>query len=640
MEYNKSLDEIEIIAALLHDAHSRYGDVFNTRSLRNTLKVLFRRYRQEGLGFLTKTLPRLDKHFIQVLAGTVKLNPTSVGFATIHGSQLPRFLGELFSLIFHPDGTILPNPDAHCVKMIRDILGCFYKLKVPYQDVQEQKVIDGFIQAEDDLLNLTPFFAEMHQEMLYYNEHRSEIRRKSRYYLGPPTYSRSLAHIVSKARTYLAVLFRGFDPLDIVPSHGPGAVSTKEQLWEKFLWTNVSGRITDKYPLDAYFYASAGHVCDSYDRFSSITSEDRSAKVILVPKDSRGPRLISCEPVDFQWIQQGLSRAMVQIVEHHPISRWNVFFTDQGPNGRGALLGSKANKYSTLDLKEASDRVHLELVRLLFPDNLYGYLEACRSTSTVLPNGQTIKLRKFAPMGSALCFPVMALTIWSLLTAAAPNADTRESILVYGDDVIVPTAFAESAMTVLESFGLKINRDKSCTKGLFKESCGVDSFKGVDVTPVRLRTCWVESPRPDVYTSYISYANAYTDKKKGRQYYTTYEYIVSRLVRLYGPIPDFSMSLTCPSLRVAPAEHGRFRTRYNKHLHKKEFYVRDVTSPSVDHEIDGWSMLLRYFTEGQKPPSLLNDRHSESDFRSIAESAFSVSRYTKRRTSKLVRRWR
>jgi len=657
MVSNKSLDEIELIAALLCDAHKRFGDVFNTRSLRLTQKLCIRRYRLEGLSFLTKTLPRLDKHFTQALAGMVELNPRSVGFTTLRNSKLPRFLGELFSKIFRSDGTLLPNPDADCVRMIRDILCAYYKYKVPYRDVQEQQVIDSFIQAEDDLRTLSPRFAEMQTGLLEYDRLKYQrdawVNWNYKLQIFPESPKMLELRILRKARRLLEKVFRDFDPRDITPSHGPGVVSTKERLWEKFQWKNISKRITDEYPLDAYFYASTGHVVDSYKSFGDITMEDHPAQVLLVPKDSRGPRLISCEPVDFQWVQQGLSRAIVRHVETHYLTKYGVYFTDQVPNQVGALLGSSTGRYATLDLKEASDRVHLGLVRLLFPEPLLGCLEACRSTSTRLPNGKIITLEKYAPMGSALCFPVMALTIWALLTAAAIDAndsdafisynryigndvtDWPELIHVYGDDVIVPTAFAESAMTILELFGLKVNLSKSCTKGSFRESCGVDAFKGINVTPVRLRTVWDESPRPDVYTSYISYANAYWD----RRYYTTYEYIVARLNAIYGPIPDASMNLSCPSLRVAPAEHGVFRRRFNKGIQKMQYLVRDITSPSVNHEIDGWSMLLRYFTEAQRPTLDLSDRHSGSAS-SFLEAAFSVSRYTKRHTSKLVWRWR
>lgn len=655
METAKSLDESEIIAALLADAHASTG-VFNTRDLRLTQQCVRKRFLSEGVGFLTKTLPRLGKHIDHALTGSIRLDPAIIRFAADGDSQLPRFLGELLERIFHTDGSLLPDPDAKCVKHIRQILYSFYKYEIPYDEMQEQKVIDAFKQAEKDLTDMQARFAFLHSAWHSINQ-RKHLTGK----LGDLEKSFTLTDddrsflIIREARALLERLFWSFDPTDIYPQHGPGVVATKQRLWDKYRWTNVSSRITDLYPFDAYFCASLGHVCDVYNSFDAVSNTDHSAQVLLVPKDSRGPRLISCEPVDFQWVQQGLRKAIYRLVEEHPISRWNVFFTDQGPNQRGALLGSSSGRYATLDLKEASDRVHLDLVRLLFPERLTAYLECSRSTSTVLPSGEKLPLLKFAPMGSALCFPIMALTIWALLTAGAPDADTRESILVYGDDVIVPTAYAGSAMTILESFGLKINRDKSCTQGLFRESCGVDAFKGVNVTPVRFRTVWDESPRPDTYTSWISYANAFWD----RQYTTCHEYIVTRLQAIYGPIPSADMTgldaqlsylsldrrgqvnpAPFPYLRGIPSQAHLFKRRFNQKLQKLEFKVRVIKNPSIERSMDGWSMLLRWFTEGQKQSEPHDDEQRREQGLFEPQTPFLVSRYTKRGQAMLVQRWR
>jgi hypothetical protein len=293
-------------------------------------------------------------------------------------------------------------------------------------------------------------------------------------------------------------------------------------------------------------------------------------------------------------------------------------------------------KYATLDLNEASDRVSLELVRLLFPPHICEYLEACRSSSTLLPSGKEIELKKFAPMGSCLCFPIMALTIWSILAAAAPDAYTRERIYVYGDDVIVPTAYAVDAIKHLESFGLKINHDKSCTSGLFRESCGMDAFKGKDVTPVRFRTVWSSVRSPGSYASWIAYANSFFSKS----YYNVYDCIVEHLHHLYGAIPTKDMNLSCPSL-LAVSEHQRpIRSRSNLKLQKLQYWVWDVKSVVVNHISDGWEMLLRYFAEKANP---LNSHLSSTQVSTPSfegEEAFSAGSYTRRRASMLVRRWR
>jgi hypothetical protein len=632
----KSLDESKIIAALLHDVFTSCGTVFDSASRKNTLNKVLNRLASEGIGFLTKTLPRLGKAFDKALTGATHLNAIELRFEPQPNSQLPKLFGELFNRVFQPNGALLQDPCEKSVSVLRQILFVFYKYELPYTVEQEQQVVSRFEKTEDELTSVNCMLKELKRTLddptYTYNRRRFKPSSVGRQISDKP----SKLDVAREARILLNNLFSFFDPKDIYPRHGPGAVATKQQLSEKYRWTNVSARITAKYPFDEYFCSSLGHWCDTIDKHKFIDDKSLPARVILVPKDSRGPRLISCEPVDFQWIQQGLGRAIVELVERHCSTRDNVFFTDQVPNRNGARIGSIEGRYATLDLNEASDRVSLDLVHLLFPPHIYEYLEACRSSSTVLPSGKEIELKKFAPMGSCLCFPIMALTIWSILTAAAPDAYTRERIYVYGDDVIVPTAYAVDAMEHLESFGLKINRDKSCISGLFRESCGMDAFKGKDVTPVRFRTVWSSSRSPDSYTSWIAYANSFYDKG----YYNVYDCIVESLHHLYGGIPTKDMSLTCPSL-VAASEHQRpIRSKASVRYQRVLYHVWDVKSVVVNHVLDGWSMLLRYFSEKANNLNQLEPitRVGVPSFE--GDTPFSVRSYTRRRTSMLVRRWR
>lgn len=625
MDPKNSLDEFEVIAALLHDVYYTLGDAISIAQLGPTLRKVRSRYAAEGLSFLTKSLPKLGKAFDKALSGYAPLNAISLRFKPQRNSKLPKLFGELFNRVLQPDGTLLPQPDVCSVGAIRQLCYLFYKYKLPYAEETENEVIAAFLKTEDDLLTVQQRMNNIRTAL----DALLPTRRWKRI-----DASSDLVDIARKARVLLSKLFSSFDPHDIYPCHGPGAVATRQQLWEKFHWSNVSANITRTYPLDEYFYSSLGHICDSVDSIQTLPSEDLPARVILVPKDSRGPRLISCEPVDYQWVQQGLSKAIVNLVERHPLTKWNVSFTDQKPNQFGALLGSKTGKYVTLDLKEASDRISFGLVRLLFPSHVFTCLASCRSSSTVLPNGDIQPLLKFAPMGSSLCFPVLALSVWAILTAVAPDGDTRERIRVYGDDVIVPTAFAEDAMISLESFGLVINRDKSCTSGLFRESCGVDAFNGVNVTPVRFRTVWSSTPSPEVYTSYIAYANALRRK----QYYTTYERVAGELHRIYGAIPATDMLLACPSLDEVPDEMRPKRFRINHEFQRKEWLVRNVRSPVINKRINGWEMLLRYFTE-LSPTSARPDNSSSRCQLYKRQRKLSVCEYTRRDSAQFTRTW-
>jgi hypothetical protein len=623
MAYVKSLDEGNLIATLLHDVRTAHVDVFSHESLDTMVSIIQERLCNEGFSFLTKTLPKLGKVLDKALVlGTFPDACQELRLRAMPGSVLPELFGELFVNVFCSDGRIKPSPCAQSVRALRQLTYLFYKYELPYTVDQELEVISQFEKTEDDLTTSDADLREIGEEL----RNMSPASARENF---------TLLGIIREARVLLSKVFSRFDPTDIVPCHGPGTVSTKERLWTKYEWTNISSRITDKYPWDAYFCASQSAVCDQYRDLLKVTDKESSARVILVPKDSRGPRLISCEPVDFQWIQGGLRKAIVDHVERHYLTRGKVNFTNQEPNRDAALKGSIDGRTVTLDLKEASDRVSLELVRLLFPPHICEYLEACRSLSTVLPDGRTLVLRKFAPMGSSLCFPVMALTIWALLAAAAPHAEVREDLLVYGDDVIVPTGYSRDAIEILEAVGLQVNHDKSCLSGLFRESCGLDAFNGVDVTPVRFRTVWTESQSPDVYCSWIAYANSCYE----RHYGSLYDSIVKALHRVYGAIPSADMRLACPSLREVAQEWLPRKSRTNRNLQKREWKVWDTKAPRIHYELPGWLMLLRYFCEGSraKPLSYIRPERLNPH---MEEHPFRVRSYTRRNTSMLVRRWR
>jgi hypothetical protein len=547
-------------------------------------------------------------------------------------TMLPMFMFELFERVLHPDGSVRSDADPKYVRIIRQVCYLFYKYELPYSDEQENQVINSFKQTEEDLVSVDRNCLHTSEDIA------SSATSRGRRFEALPQVA-----LARKIRRTLHKVFAGFDPRDILPNHGPGVVSTKETSWEKYVWSNIPARVTAYYPWDSYFTSSLGAVCDHY-RDLKVGDKENPARVCLVPKDSRGPRLISCEPVALQWVQQGLRKALYRHVEERcELTRANIFFTNQQPNSLAALIGSRDGRYATLDLKEASDRVSMQLVRLLFPGDIVDALEATRSLSTELPNGEVLTLRKFAPMGSALCFPIMAITIWSILDAAAPDVYTRERILVYGDDVIVPQQFAADAITSLELFGLRVNRDKSCTKGLFRESCGTDAFKGVNVTPLKLKTVWTSEPSPESFESWVAYARRLFHDG----YIETYEYIVRCLNGIYWPIADDGLHTGAPSLPYNP-EQKSIPSRYNARLQKTMHLVTVVSTRKIKREIPGWSKLLRYFTETSGVPMSQANRippYLSSAFGTLEEDIFfqdagSVSEYTERHSSILERRWR
>jgi len=63
----------------------------------------------------------------------------------------------------------------------------------------------------------------------------------------------------------------------------------------------------------------------------------------------------------------------------------------------------------------------------------------------------------------------------------------RDSVRIYGDDLIVPVDQVLSVVQELELFGARVGLDKSFWTGRFRESCGKEYFNGTDVSLVRVR---------------------------------------------------------------------------------------------------------------------------------------------------------
>lgn len=540
-------------------------------SLKRDLLTLRQRIANEGLSFLTKTLPKLGKALDH---GLVSLRFTPVeGFASTHRRSTPAFLQAYFNLIFSEDGSLLEEAPPSAVKHLRQVLFFAYKLELSYSPELEDKVISQFVKVDDELALVV-----LPEE-------------------DP---------ILDLASRITENIFSGFDPRDILPRHGPGAVATGEKLEQKWLFSRLYNKIHQYYPYYDYYIAGGGReLLDRLDWYRSLERlESGTAKVVLVPKDSRGPRLISAEPLEYQWIQQGLGRKIASHLEMvNPYTKGRINFTSQEINRNLALTSSTSANFATLDLKEASDRVSLELVRRLFKGHpsLLRALEATRTTATRLPNGDIKTLNKFAPMGSSLCFPVEAYCFWVLIVAAAvhearlPLEQAGKLTYVYGDDIIIPVSFVERSIRVLESVGLLVNRDKSCITGNFRESCGMDAFKGVSVTPTRLKSLFSDRPTDGtVLASYSAIANNLQSS-----YPSVSTLIWERLERIYGTIPYGTSHASYPCKVVASAEIAirlnlkRFPAKVNRRYQRLEFWVKSVLPVRLESKLDGWPRLLK-----------------------------------------------
>jgi len=294
------------------------------------------------------------------------------------------------------------------------------------------------------------------------------------------------------------MIYRG----ELSPKHGPGKTADRldgNQKWTLPTWHER---------LEPLFRASEFVVPNDHPRYWPrldqvkylAPEEEPPAKLTDVPKTHATPRLIAIEPTCMQFVQQAISIPLREKLDSHWLSSCFLGFQHQWPNQAMAQYGSEEGALATLDLSEASDRVANWLVEEMFGDwpHFIEGIQACRSTRAKLPWGEEIPLLKFASMGSALTFPVEAMvftavTLLGIIRAADRQPARsflmkfRDSVRIYGDDIIVPADQAESVIDALELFGFKVNRRKSFWTGKFRESCGKEYWSGYDVSIVRFR---------------------------------------------------------------------------------------------------------------------------------------------------------
>lgn len=552
----------DVIINVLEDAYRAFPSL-TSRDFEKDVKSLRNRVCCEGFHFLSVCLPRLGKAIDQALESG-RLNTPS-GFARKSKARerwsTPVFFSGILSVIFTSEGHLRRDGIA-VLPYIRQICYLCYKVGIPPTPIQQQAAEEKFVATDQGL----PSSEEIHSRLLSMGE--SYGLRVLRY-----------------ARFLLRKVLREYNTRDIVPRHGPGAVADKSVKGRmKYEASFYSREIDQLYPYATFvtFGINTQNLEDLVD-YIHLPRRRPDARVVFVPKDSRGPRVISAEPALLQYLQQGLARQLVRCIVNSPLTSGRINFRNQTVNRDLALSSSVDGNMATIDLADASDRVSIELVRMLLPEQHLPALFATRSEATTLPSGRRVVLKKFAPMGSAICFPLEALIFWSICTSVVLAVSRRprlssSPVYVYGDDIIIPSEHYELVTEALEAFGLKVNFDKSFVRGKFRESCGCDAYQGVDVTPVKLHGP-VERARKSPFSCLYSLAEQ-ASELFDRGYWsaaeTIWTYVESRLGRLPQMPPTFPGIKRSSSILPSAVIPNGMPKRYNRSLQRWEYRVRGL----------------------------------------------------------------
>lgn len=474
IDFLSSTDVSDYIGSLLQDCKDM-NPLYRSADYLRDREQLLRRYHHEGLCFLTKTLPDLYDNLLVYLETGISAYP---GFRLQRGENYPVFLRQLFQPIYD-------DPESEhsvlCMKLLYQLCVAFKKLKGPYKKSVLVKQLNEFKEVDASLNSFNAF-----------TEHNKPI--------------------LDKARNIIRQILTDLNPFDVsqsekfIPKPGPGATNTPTEKHERYRPHMFDTQLAD-FNMEEWFrppfHAPRGK--RPWDlrvgKRPSLKLKERcqlTSRFKFVHKTFGKARGICIEQLEMQWLQQGIRKALYDRIENHPLSKGYVLFTDQSINGSLAQLSSRSRYMATIDMSSASDRISRKLVEYLFQDN-EELLKALLALSTriielpeELSSDRMLMVNKYAPMGSALCFPVMGLVhfalIKSIISMTAPQHINDIPVYVYGDDIIIESSYAEEVMEKLPDFGMKINQKKSFFQSYFRESCGVHAYYGVNITPVRFKS--------------------------------------------------------------------------------------------------------------------------------------------------------
>lgn len=304
--------------------------------------------------------------------------------------------------------------------------------------------------------------------------------------------------------------------------------------------------------------------------------------VTFAPKGVDKKRVISMEPIFHQYLQHGVFRNMETWFRNHP--EFNIHLDDQERNRSLALIGSVNCRFGTIDLSNASDSVTNTLVLSALNQILVGDLVRCRSREAILPNGSKLRLEKFAPMGSAVCFPLECYVFSLICRLACKRLGVNGIFSVYGDDIICEDIIFDEVVRLLTSLNFEVNQDKTFHPyGFFKESCGIEAYMGKDVSPCRLPRFYdvkaVRRGAPGSLAGLESLAN----RLETFQLRSARRYVVSLALEVYK-YPYFSYNGDEGFFSNTPTNY-HLRRRWNRRYQRPECLAiesKSITSKGPD----------------------------------------------------------
>lgn len=563
------------------------------------------------LPFFTITLPEMTKYLRKSLESGSLEDPRPHFLGKKSRDDLrPYFMFGLWALIFNIDGTLRIDRDISAIQSLTQVFNFAKKLNMECEPRYVEMAIDDFREIEkslprsrDDTWDCdNPIWSRRDGHPIWgvitVDDDQASLLVDSDPVsrLGFDPDWKGFRNFVARFSSELGDLH----PFEINPKHGPGAIADKSSYtkYDGLYWTH---RLENVFPYD-WFGAPSPEYLDY------VLYREFPSRLIAVPKTQSGPRLIACEPTCHQWIQGGLQRWLESAIKQTMLVNC-IDFRSQAVSQQLALDSSSSLNKATIDLKSASDRLTTRLVEYCFQGNrsLLDALHACRTRCVEIEQGELIELRKFSTQGSACTFPVQTivfslLSIWAVALVEGRKdyqslTEFSTQVRVFGDDIIVPSNAYEVLTALLETCLLKVNASKSFSRGEFRESCGMDAYAGVDITPAYFRqlpSTAATSLESIVECSNNFHLKGYWHTANAILKTVPYKEIKNLIVKHIGS-GAFGLASFCGT----SIEH--LRARYNVYLQRDEVKALVVRSRTKKVRGRGHGDLLQFFVEEPDP---------------------------------------
>lgn len=216
-----------------------------------------------------------------------------------------------------------------------------------------------------------------------------------------------------------------------------------------------------------------------------------SDRFTTVPKNWKTDRPISIQPIVNMLAQKAIAKTIRRRLKRAGLD----LDTASDLHKDLAYIGSIFGSLATIDFRSASDTISYEFVKALLPEEWFDPMNAVRTRKTSfdenvasIVGSDSITLEKFSAMGNGYTFELESLLFFGVALAVSHLYGTKkDTISVFGDDVIIDTYLADVFSKTMTDFGLEVNSEKSFISGPFRESCGGDYYQGFSVRPIYLR---------------------------------------------------------------------------------------------------------------------------------------------------------